>query len=183
MLLEHVKASTKIQDPINRPDGKESTDPVMTALRSIVEASKQEVPTAKKFKNLIPEATFLRIDRPDQKPLVYTMTLDRDLRTKAFAVSMLQNEDPAKARVTIYPGVLTAYPNFIFRIKENEIGDFANQLIAAETPEQFTGLVEKWGVRRSNPDFWNVLHSITGYVQNQTPERAAIFDINRYQNL
>jgi hypothetical protein len=132
---------------------------------------------------MLPEATFLRIDVPEGEPLVYTMTLDRELGTKAFALSVLQDEDPSKAKLTIYPGILTAYPNFIFRIDEAEVGEFATALISAETSEAFTEVVERWGVRRSNPDFWEVVHSMTDYVRRTDPPRAGVFDVNRYKNL
>jgi hypothetical protein len=51
--------------------------------------------------------------------------------------------------------------------------------------------VERWGIRRSSPDFWPVLNSVTAYVKRTNPSgapqraggRAATFDINRYKNL
>jgi hypothetical protein len=182
MLLEHVRF-TDIDDPINRPRAGDEGDAITQAFRSIVAAAAEQEPTWRNFKTMLPEATFLRIDVPEGEPLVYTMTLDRELGTKAFALSILQEEDPSRAKLTIYPGILTAYPNFIFRIDEAEVGDFATALIAAETSEAFTEVVERWGVRRSDPDFWEVVHSMTDYVRRTDPPRAGVFDVNRYKNL
>ena len=52
---------------------------------------------------------------------------------------------PSLARVTIYPGILTAYPNFIFRIDEKDVEEFAAKLIDADTPEKFTAVVRALG--------------------------------------
>ena len=111
------------------------------------------------------------------------MTLDHNYRTKSFSSDQLQDAVPSLARVTIYPGILTAYPNFIFRIDEQDAEEFAAKLIDADTEEKFTAVVERWGVRRSNPNFWQVVHSITEYVRRKDPLEAAVFDVNRYKNL
>jgi hypothetical protein len=111
------------------------------------------------------------------------MTLDHDYRSKNFLTGGAQNAVPSLARVTIYPGILTSYPNFIFRIDEKDVEEFAAKLIDADTKEKFTAMVERWGVRRSNPDFWQVVHSITEYVRRKNPLEAAVFDVNRYKNL
>jgi hypothetical protein len=183
MLLEHIGNSVKTADPINRPQPGDNPDRVTKTLQTIVAAANQQQPMWRKFKAMLPQATFLRIDAPGRDPLVYTMTHDRDYETKAFALSLLEKPDPAKIKVTIYPGILTAYPNFIFRITESDIEEFASKLTNAETPEQFTAVVERWGVRRSHPDFWEVVHSITDYVRRKNPLEAAMFDVNRYKNL
>lgn len=44
-------------------------------------------------------------------------------------------------------------------------------------------LVERWGIRRSSPDFWPVLNSVTDYLKRTKPRRAGTLDINRYKNL
>jgi hypothetical protein len=71
----------------------------------------------------------------------------------------------------------------MFRIDEKDVDEFALRLTEADTPEKFTAVVERWGVRRSNPQFWEILHSITDYVRRTNPMEAAVFDVNRYANL
>ena len=182
-LLDYLKDRIRTADPINRPQAGDNPDRVTKAMQSIVAASTQRQPTWRKFKTMLPEATFLRIDAPGKDFEIYTMTLDRYFRTKNFVSSELQDEVPSLAHVTIYPGILTAYPNFIFRIDEKDIEEFATRLIDADTQAKFTAVVERWGVRRSNPDFWQVVHSITEYVRRKNPLEAAVFDVNRYKNL
>ncbi|WP_346837403.1 fatty acid cis/trans isomerase [Microbulbifer sp. SAOS-129_SWC] len=181
MLLEHVRFTEKA-DPINRSVTGDSPGHLIETLRSITNASKQQ-PDWRKFKTLLPEATLLLIEAPGKDPRVYTMSLNRDFLTKGAATSLLQEENPSKATVTIYPGIQTAYPNFSFRIAESELDDFAKALIAAETADDLESIVKRWGVRRSSPVFWHVMQSFTDYVRRIDPLKAATFDINRYKNL
>ena len=77
---------------------------------------------------MLPEATFPRIDAPGKDPEVYTITLDRYFRNKNFISEVLEDPVPSLAHVTIYHGILTAYPNFIFRIDEKDVDEFAAKL-------------------------------------------------------
>jgi hypothetical protein len=181
MLLEHI-GFTETADPINRPHPADDADPVTAALISIVEASKQQ-PDWRAFKTLLPQATVLRIDQPGSEPMIYTMSQTRFYLTKGFVTSLLQEEDPSRAELMIYPGVQTAYPNFMFHVDADEAAEFAEALIAVQSPEDLTAVVERWGVRRSSPDFWAMIDSVTDYVRRTDPLKAATFDINRYKNL
>jgi len=190
-LLEYMGPRVNANDPINRPKPGDDADRITKALISIVAASRAQEPTWRKFKTFLPEASFLRIDRSGQEPGIYTMTHNRDYATKAFLTMSLQDDIPGNAKVAILEGAYTAYPNFMFRINEDEIEEFASTLIDADTQEKFTAVVERWGIRRSSPDFWPVLNSVTAYVKRTNPTGApnragggaGTFDINRYKNL
>jgi hypothetical protein len=182
-VFEHMGSMVNSDDPINRPKPGQAADRVTKSLQAIHAAAKQQTPTWRKFKTFLPQATFLRIDRKSGEPLVYTMTHDRWYQTKAFVSTALMNDIPSQAQVSILEGVNSAYPNFIFRIDEGDIEDFASKLIDADTQDKFTAVVEQWGVRRSNPDFWAILHSFTDYMKRTEPRGAGVLDINRYKNL
>jgi len=182
-LLEYFGPRVNANDPINRPKPGDDADRVTRAFRSIVLASREQVPTWRKFKTFLPEAVFLRIDRPDEEPTIYTMTHDRDFVSKSFLTVIMQDEVPRNAKVSIMKGVYTSYPHFMFRIDESEVEEFASTLVDADTQEKFTAVVERWGIRRSSPDFWPVLNSVTDYLKRTMPRRAGTFDINRYENL
>ncbi len=182
-LLGYMGDRIIADDPINRADAKVPTDPVAASMRKITDASKQIGPSWRKFKSIIPEATILRIDRGDKEPLVYTMTRDRWYDTKAFISPVLQNDDAQKGRVSILEGVQTAYPRFMFKIPEADTAAFADALIAAEDEQAFQKLAERWGVRRSSPDFWNYLDTLKAYMRRRDPTRAGTFDVDRYLNL
>lgn len=182
-LLAYLGDRAVNNDAINRADLKAPTDPVAASMRKITDASKDMGSSWRKFKSIIPEATILRIDRGDKEPLVYTMTRDRWYDTKAFISPVLQNDDPQKGRVSILEGVQTGYPRFMFKIPEAEAAAFADALIAVEDETAFKKLVERWGVRRSSPDFWNYIDTLKAFVRRRDPTRAGALDVDRYLNL
>lgn len=44
-------------------------------------------------------------------------------------------------------------------------------------------VVERWGIRRSHPRFWQYFHDLSRYIQETDPMEAGVLDMNRYQNL
>jgi hypothetical protein len=68
----------------------------------------------------------------------------------------------------------------MFNLKSTEIDAFVAQLEKVGSEKAFNQLIEKWGVRRMSPDFWNVLHGFTENMQTEQPLESGIYDINRY---
>ena len=85
--------------------------------------------------------------------------------------------------MSVLEGVQTAYPRFMFKIPEAEAAAFADALIAVEDETAFKKLVERWGVRRSSPDFWNYIDTLKAFVRRRDPTRAGALDVDRYLNL
>ncbi|HCA63306.1 MAG TPA: hypothetical protein DEP73_04075, partial [Pseudomonas sp.] len=44
-------------------------------------------------------------------------------------------------------------------------------------------LVERWGIRRSHPQFWHYFNDLTRYLEETEPVEAGVLDMNRYENL
>lgn len=182
-LIDYMGDKVQSDDPINRSDAPVPDDPVQAALRTIVEASREDGVAWRRFKDVMPEASLLRIDRGGEAPMVYTMTKDRWYDTKAFISPTLQENDPSKARVSFLTGVQTSYPRMVFVIPEAEVGEFADAFVHAGTTEKLSAIVDRWGVRRSSPQFWDTLDSLVGYMRRTDPIGAGTFDVSTYQNL
>jgi hypothetical protein len=178
--IAYVGDAIPTDDPIARPKPGAKADRVTQALQLIDEEG--DTPQTW-FKTMLPEITLLRIDSKGKDPTFYSLTLDWDVvNTESIAGSINHYPDDGLDEVTIYPGVQGYYPNFIFRIDEEDVMDFAKKLTAADDIEKFTAVVERWGVRRTNPEFWSIFHSITDYVRRTNPRKAAVLDANRYRD-
>ena len=42
---------------------------------------------------------------------------------------------------------------------------------------------QRWGVRRSHPQFWYYFHDLARYIEETEPLETGVLDMNRYQNL
>ena len=178
-------------DIINRCEGKKCWTPewrefgdekIVTALRALsVDAARNHEQIS--YKVLLPELTLLRIDREIGRPLFYSIARNRYRKNVAFVLAQLQELVPQKDTVSIYPEILGNYLNLTFRVSEHEIDEFANALLKVKTPGQFEKVIDKWGIRRTHPEFWEVIASFLGHMKRVTPIQAGVLDVNRYGNL
>jgi hypothetical protein len=70
---------------------------------------------------------------------------------------------PGLDTLTIYPGVLSSYPNFMFNMcRPMMCPRLLSRTMEAEpgTQAAFERIVQRWGIRRSHPQFWEYFHDI-----------------------
>jgi hypothetical protein len=79
-------------------------------------------------------------------------------------------------------GALVSKPSSGVTKQSSKCLEFAKKLTAANDREDFLAVVDRWGVRRTNPEFWSVFHSATDYMRRSSPKSAAVFDLNRYRD-
>ncbi|WP_079455612.1 fatty acid cis/trans isomerase [Pseudomonas aeruginosa] len=130
-----------------------------------------------------PEATMLRIRTSSGKREVYTVLRNRAHSNVAFMLGESLRYQPGLDTLTIYPGVLSSYPNFMFDLPATDAESFVGALEAAKSGEDFDKVVVRWGVRRSNPQFWSYFHDLEAYIRETEPVEAGALDMNRYENL
>lgn len=132
---------------------------------------------------LMPELSYLRVRLPAGEPLVYSLVHNRAHSNVAFLVGEDSRLEPEKDTLTIRPGTIGSYPNFIFDVTLADLDPFVAKLLQATTEEQLQAVAQGWGVRRTHPDFWEVFHDLTRYVERTNPIEAGLFDLSRYDNL
>lgn len=133
--------------------------------------------------NFLPESVVLRVYNSNGQREIYTMLRNRAHSNVAYMAAETLRYQPEKDTLTIYPGIITSYPNFSFNIAAGEIKDFSESMQAANSKTGFDRIVERWGVRRTHPEFWKFFHDFSAYILETEPVEAAILDMNRYENL
>lgn len=182
--LAHLDARP---DPINRclqgacarkgvPDFVSVAD---QALSQLAARPASELPVI----NRLPEVSFIRVYRPDGQREIYTMMRNRAHSNVAFMLGEDWRYQPEQDTLTLYPGILASYPNFAFNIAAGEIGEFAQALAGVRSARQMDSVIQRWGIRRTHPDFWIIFHDYTRYIEEKEPVEAGILDMNRYENL
>ena len=131
----------------------------------------------------LPEATLLRVERADGKREVYSLLRNRAHSNVAFMYGEELRYQPALDTLTVYPGVLTSYPNFMFSLAAQEVPEFVRSLESVRDAQAFDRLVGRWGIRRSHPEFWRYFHDLSAYIRETEPIEAGVLDMNRYENL
>jgi hypothetical protein len=186
-LCAHMGKVMGAPDLINRCEHGDCQDPAATsamqranrALRRFGATSAAALPVIK----LLPELVYLRVTAPRNERLLYALVHNRAHSNVAFLIGEELRLEPEKDTLTIHPGTLGGYPNFIFDVPITDIDAFVAKLAAVTDLSQLEAVVQTWGVRRTHPDFWNVFHDLTRYMEQNDPIEAGLFDLSRYENL
>lgn len=189
LLLNFRELNAERDDPINRCGGAECgrKDQAPWVQRADQQLSRLAATRAEFLPAIryLPNVTFLRVWNDDGERTVYTLIRDRAHENVAFLFNEDLRYQPEDDRLTIYPGVIGSYPNFMFDVSADQLKLFTDRLhgLTLDQQDKFDRLVSLWGVRRTHPRFWDTLHDITQWQREHQPLQAGIFDINRYKNL
>lgn len=186
-LLKHYVALNARPDPINLcENGACYRNTVAAPLQDAEQAFSRLVsrpaaglPVIDQF----PEATILRVELADGQREIYTVLRNRAHSNVAFMTGESLRYQPGLDTLTIYPGVLSSYPNFMFNLKAGEVGDFVGALERVKSAADFEKVADRWGIRRSHPQFWFYFHDLDAYLRETEPVEAGVLDMNRYENL
>ncbi len=91
--------------------------------------------------------------------------------------SRVRDEDT----IDIVSGFVGAYPNFFLEVNYSDLALFVEQYKKIETFEQYDQLVVKFGVRRTNFNFWQSADWFYKKHQHDNKVYAGLFDLNCYK--
>ena len=185
LVLEHNAAVAGPPDPLNRCEGEACDRRGASSVERRADAALRPlVRNRGDFIVELPEVTFLRVRSDGSEPdAVYTLVHNRAHTNVAAMFREDSRLEPADDTLTLIDGYTGSYPNFAFDVPIAQIEAFANALEAVESPVDFTGLVDRWGVRRSSARFWQTFDWFNEDLKRREPVEAGILDLNRYENL
>ena len=127
---------------------------------------------------------MIRVEQADGQRVIYSLLRNRRHSNVAFMLGEELRYQKGLDTLTVYPGVLSSYPNFIFNVKASDVPVFVSALEHVKTQQEFEkNVVKQWGIRRTNPHFWDYFHDLTAYIRETQPKEAGVLDMNRYKNL
>ncbi|WJW75870.1 fatty acid cis/trans isomerase [Thiohalobacter sp. IOR34] len=134
-----------------------------------------------------PDIAFVRVRMEKAKEdLAYTL-----IRNKAYqnVTSFLADEsernraDIERDTMSVVKWLESSYPNFFFSVALSEIDDFTRRCAAIRNRQDYQRFVDRYGVRRTDPAFWELADWFQERYARTHPRRSGLFDLNRYQNL
>ena len=174
-------------DPINRCVGaycsRPGLEPVLRDAEQALSRLTSRPAAGLKVIDQLPEATMLRIETRTGHREVYSLLRNRAHSNVAFMLGEASRYQPGLDTLTVFPGVLSSYPNFMFNIPAEQVPAFVAAMESARDAQHFEKIVDRWGVRRSHPQFWEYFHDLSTYIRETTPLEEGVLDMNRYENL
>ncbi|WP_439106192.1 fatty acid cis/trans isomerase [Congregibacter sp.] len=130
----------------------------------------------------LPEVSFLRVLSPRGTAKVYSLIHNQAHSNNAQLFAEEDRRLPEEDTLTVAKGFIGSYPNMFFQITEGQLAKFTAALSSLSSSEDYTALVEQFGVRRTAPWFWKLSDEFTAEYKRSYPLEAGLFDLNRYQN-
>lgn len=129
----------------------------------------------------LPQATIIQIEQSDSYSYYTLVRNDAHLNmTSMFGESA--NRIPEEDTAMILQGVVGAYPNAFYRLKQHHLTEFVHTLSNVNTAEAYSKFLDSYGVRRTNPDFWTFSDQLMSDYKNANPIEAGLLDYNRLEN-
>jgi hypothetical protein len=131
--------------------------------------------------SLLPELSVLTIESASG-PRTVTL-VHNDGHTN---VATMFHEDkrrvPEEDTLTVVPGFLGAYPNAFFKVRDNDLPEFADAVAKLGSESDYTALMDRYGVRRSDPGFWTHSDLLFDQVEALSYPDKGILDYSRIEN-
>ncbi|WP_372652033.1 fatty acid cis/trans isomerase [Halobacteriovorax sp.] len=131
-----------------------------------------------KFLSYFPEITLLKVE--DE---LYTIVHNKEYKFVSFFLndaSTRDSLDQENDTLTLIKGVEGSYPNLFINLSKDNIHQFMEDMANITSPLEYTQFIAKYGVRRTNSNFWKYSDWINQeYLKNQK-FRAGVLDLNRY---
>jgi hypothetical protein len=128
----------------------------------------------------LPQLAFLSIDGSDDQ--VVTLIHNNGLSNVSHLFFDEKRRLPEEDNLTVVRGFLGAYPNAFYRVAKGDLKDFVSVVEGLSSEEDYQALLNRFGIRRSDPGFWKHSDAMQATYQNASPIEAGVFDYNRLEN-
>ena len=133
--------------------------------------------------SILPELTMIMLE-PDNGGAAQLFTLIRN--SAHYNVNSLfseaDNRNPAEDTMTLVYGLLGSYPNAFWRVKEADLAKLVAQAQQISSEQDYARLLDNFGIRRSNPNFWAFSDKLNQQFMQNHPVDSGWLDYNRLEN-
>lgn len=129
---------------------------------------------------LLPQVTLLRING-DTPRYVSILRNDAHLNMSSVFEEKAQLV-PAENTVTVLPGIRGFYPNALMQVEESEVGTLVDAVLALHDENSYSRLLDDYGIRRSNPEFWELSDALHEQWKAADPTAFGYLDYSRLEN-
>ncbi|HEY6130852.1 MAG TPA: fatty acid cis/trans isomerase, partial [Halioglobus sp.] len=132
--------------------------------------------------SLMPEVSFLEVIGDDAKEHVYSTIHNDGYSNNAQIFKEAQRRIPEEDYLTVVNGFIGSYPNAFFRVQDEELDEFVEEIMSMRGAADYATLVSRFGVRRTSTAFWPLSDRLHAHYRKYYPREAGLFDLNRYEN-
>ncbi len=133
-----------------------------------------------------PDVAFVRV-KMDNSLEDFSYTLIRNKAYKNVTSFLADERERNRADIdddsmTVVKWLEGSYPNFFFSVALSEVEEFARHCASIRNQAEYKKFVDRYGVRRTNPEFWQMADWFQSEAARNKPVLSGLFDLNRYHN-
>jgi len=132
------------------------------------------------FARFFPEFAILQMQSDGGRTKLYSLVHNREHSNVSW---MLGEEDrlaPQEDTLTMRAGIVGAYPNMFFVVREADADAFASAAASIKSTSDYERVVDRFGIRRTNEKFWSVFDAINRAYVADDPLISGTLDLTRY---
>jgi Fatty acid cis/trans isomerase (CTI) len=178
-LENRMQDSVHDMDPINRCESEKCKK---AHKLTHIEKQMQRITEIKgRHLDVFPDLSLLKV-MSDKQDSIYTLIRNKSYKNISFLMADVSDRDKSLDTLSVYKGIMGAYPNFFFVVHEKEVSHFADELLKIKNRDDYERFVGVYGVRRTSSNFWKHADSFNKHYAKQDPVNYGIFDLYRYKN-
>jgi hypothetical protein len=136
------------------------------------------------FIDFMPDNAFLRItSKNSDQQFAFALIRNKAHTNVAFMFNEEKRRLPGEDTLTIYPGLIGSYPNFMFTVPLEQVEAFASELHAVGNRASFEAFIARYGLMRSDPAIWANFEWFIDYMRTTRPLEAGVYDLSRYKKI
>ena len=130
---------------------------------------------------LLPQTAFIRIksEAGDQYATLVHNNAHLNI-TSMFGER--KGRVPEEDTLSIIPGFIGSYPNMFFVVDESDLAFFVDAISTLATEDDYAQLLDAYGIRRTNPEFWRNSDTFHFAYQQLSPLEFGVLDYSRLEN-
>ncbi len=125
---------------------------------------------------------MLMIESKDKQPQLFKLIQNKAHSNIYSLFDEDNNRQPENDTLTLVRGVLGSYPAAYLSLRETEIPELVERLKTLDGEESYVQLLDRFGVRRSSPDFWPFSDKVHQWYKQDQPIEFGLLDYNRFEN-
>lgn len=132
--------------------------------------------------SFMPEVAFVQVLEEDGGESVYTIIHNSAYLNNTQLFREEARRIPVEDYLTVVRGFIGSYPNIFFQVPARQLGEFVASIETLRSEQDYASLLARYGVRRTDPRFWQLSDRFYQHYRDIAPVEAGLFDLNRYEN-
>lgn len=131
----------------------------------------------------LPEMSLLVLKQPNGETRVISLVSNNAHSNVAELFREEKRRLPKEDTLLAINGITGAYPNAILTVDSQNLPNFVDAVSNLDSQADLVKLLDRYGVRRTNPGFWKTSDAIHAVWRKMAPQEAAVLDFSRLDNL